>query len=106
MHALVSLRRLALVVGFLALAAGTAPAQEMPAWAAPQELPDRPALPDRPPPEIGPFDCPEINPNPNCIDVTPAPVDGGLVLLALLGTGYAVRRLRRDSDEESDSDDA
>ena len=104
MHALVSLRRLALVVGFLALAAGTAPAQEMPAWAAPQELPERPALPDRPPPSFGPFSCPDANPN--CIDVTPAPVDGGLVLLALLGTGYAVRRLRRDSDEESDSDDA
>jgi hypothetical protein len=41
-----------------------------------------------------------INPNPNCGDVVPAPVGEGLALLALLGTGYAARRLRRSSDDE------
>lgn len=87
------MRAFMLILGFVAVTAVSAPAQEMPSWAAPQELPDRP----RPAPELAPFECPEANPN--CIDVEPAPVGGGLALLALLGTGYAVRRLRRDSDD-------
>ena len=65
------------------LVAVPAVAQEMPAWAAPQQLPDdpppqqRPAMPD----------------GPTLYD--PLPLDGGLALLALAGAGYAVRRLRR-----------
>lgn len=95
MHSRVCLRRLALLVGLLVATAGAAPAQEMPEWAAPQETSQR----SQPPGSLDSFECP--NANPNCIDVNPAPVDGGLALLALLGTGYAVRRLRRASDEGS-----
>ncbi|MEP0548665.1 MAG: hypothetical protein ABJF88_17150 [Rhodothermales bacterium] len=91
MHVRVCLRRLALVVGLLVATAAAAPAQEMPEWAAPQEA-ERP----QPPGSLESFECP--NANPNCRDINPAPVDGGLALLALLGTGYAVRRLRRRSE--------
>lgn len=97
MRAFVLLYRLALVVGLLAVTAVPTPAQEMPTWAAPQELPERTA---GNPEHLAPFDCPNANPN-DCIgDIPAAPVDGGLALLALLGAGYAVRRLRRDSDDD------
>ena len=94
--------RLSLFLGFLAVMAGPVSAQEMPAWAAPYEpgssQPDEDLA--RGGPTMGPFECPMANPN--CVDIDPAPVDGGLALLALLGTGYAVRRLRRDDDHDSD----
>ncbi len=55
-------------------------AQEIPEWAAPvTEPPPPPQRPDLP------------------IDPPPVPVDGGLFGLALVGAGYAVRRLRRQS---------
>ena len=54
-------------------------AQEIPAWAAPVDPPPPP------PAQFGP-DLPD--------DPDPVPLDG-LALLALAGTGYAVRRLRR-----------
>ena len=96
------MRVLFVLVCFL-FAAVPAAAQEMPSWAAPQELPEA----REPSPESeastrnsGAFECPLINPNPNCEDIVPAPVSEGLVLLALLGTGYAARRLRCVSDDE------
>jgi hypothetical protein len=70
----------------------------MPEWAAPQETAQRPSASGA----TDAFECP--NANPNCRDITPAPVDGGLALLALLGTGYAVRRLRRNGDSDSRDD--
>ena len=90
------MRALFVLVCFL-LAAAPAAAQEMPTWAAPQERPARQSSPDAEASSAngGSFECPRANPN--CEDITPAPVDGGLVLLALLGTSYAVRRLRRSS---------
>ena len=98
MRAFVFLYRLALIVGLFAVTAMSAPAQEMPTWAAPQELPERTAQASE-----APEPCPNANPN-DCIgnggDIPAAPVDGGLALLALLGAGYAVRRLRRDSDDD------
>lgn len=89
-----------LAVGLLFASAAPAIAQEMPSWAAPQEASeaDRPSQRQARPDHNGPFDCPQANPN--CIDIDPAPVDGGLALLALLGAGYAARRLRYTSDED------
>ena len=101
MCSLAYLCRSLLVLCLLAVMAGPVSAQEMPAWAAPQQIPESgPSDGARVGPTMGPFQCPRANPN--CEDITPAPVDGGLALLALLGTGYAVRRLRRDADHDSD----
>jgi len=77
---------LALLVGF----GGGAMAQEMPSWAAPSNDRGFAVRSDSDPP--GAFDPPDLPSNP-----PPVPVDGGLVLLALAGAGYAARRLRRDS---------
>lgn len=90
------MRVIFVLVCFFFAVAPTA-AQEMPAWAAPQELPEA-----REPSQESEastldskaFECPLINPNPNCEDIVPAPVGEGMALLMLLGTGYAVRRLR------------
>ncbi len=103
------MRALLLVFGFFVLTAAPAAAQEMPAWAAPAEQPAHGSRFDCPSanpncidvqPALSTFDCPSANPN--CIDIEPAPVSSGLALLALLGTGYAVRRLRRDPGEDDD----
>lgn len=89
-----------MAAGLLIASAAPAIAQEMPSWAAPQGASeaDRPAQAQPPPSDGGPFQCPAVNPN--CVDIDPAPVDGGLALLALLGAGYAARRLRHSSNEE------
>lgn len=44
---------------------------------------------------IGPMDCGGAD-QPPCppVDPNPVPLDGGLSLLALAGTGYAARKLR------------
>ena len=72
--------RLVLVLGLWASVSFPAVAQEMPSWAAPQELTDDPPPPSAPSPPGDP---------------SPVPVDGGLALLALAGAGYAAHRLRR-----------
>jgi hypothetical protein len=92
------MRVLLLLFGLVIGTASPAFAQEMPAWAAPQESPQAPSSDAEAfSPSPGAFECPAANPN--CRDIDPVPVDGGLALLALLGTGYAVRRLRRDADD-------
>ena len=72
----------------LCLVPSSLSAQEMPDWAAPQSRSDRQAGPS----PTDDFSCGDANPN--CVDVDPVPLGEGLALLALLGTGYAVRRLR------------
>lgn len=95
------MRVLLLILGLVIGMASPAYAQEMPAWAA------SPGASDAQQPSgggetfgssAGALECP--NANPNCQDIDPVPVDGGVALLALLGTGYAVRRLRREADDE------
>ena len=80
------MRVLFVLVCFL-LAAAPAAAQEMPTWAAPQELPDREQIesPEQPSPERAP-DLPD--------DPAPVPLDAGLAVLALAGAGLAARRLK------------
>lgn len=72
--------RLLLALGLWVSVSFPAAAQEMPGWAAPQQLEDAPVA-DEPP--VLPDDPPIV------------PVDGGLALLALAGAGYAAHRLRR-----------
>jgi hypothetical protein len=75
---------LALLVGF----GGGAVAQEMPSWAAPSNDGGF-AVRSNGPPDV--FEPPVLPAYPPAV-----PVDGGLALLALVGAGYAARRLRRE----------
>lgn len=76
--------RTALVLGLCAAPLAPALAQEMPSWAAPDEI-------GPPPPNVDPDARvgPDLPPDPS-----PVPLDG-LAWMALVGAGYAARRLRR-----------
>lgn len=80
------MRVLFVLVCFL-LVAVPVTAQEMPTWAAPQDLPDREQVEslEQPSPERAP-DLPD--------DPAPVPLDAGLAVLALAGAGLAARRLK------------
>ncbi|MEL6611756.1 MAG: hypothetical protein AAFQ53_06655 [Bacteroidota bacterium] len=67
----------------------TATAQSLPDWAAPSSSP--PAFEEQPAEAV-----PTLPGDP-----TQVPIDGGLGLLALLGVGYAARKLRARRDEQS-----
>jgi hypothetical protein len=86
----VNLRTLGVALG-LALPLGTAAqtnVQPLPDWLAPQAA-------EAPPPMEAPMPGEPPMGGDNCCDPPPAPVDGGLSLLALAGAGYAAHRLRR-----------
>ncbi|MEL6770980.1 MAG: hypothetical protein AAFP18_07940 [Bacteroidota bacterium] len=86
-----SMDRLRFCVLLVCLALGSRPAataQSLPDWAAPSSPP--PTF-EEPPAEAVP-----TLPG----DPTQVPIDGGLGLLALLGVGYAARKLRTQRSEE------
>ena len=65
----------------------------LPSWAEPRESP---LSGQNPSPTPAQADSEPVLPGPP----SQVPVDGGLALLAAAGAGYAVRRLKKSSDEE------
>ena len=66
------------------------PSVGLPSWAEPKASSEQGSLP----PSAGTNDTPPPPP------IDQVPVDGGLVLLAAAGAGYAVRRLRKSQSDE------
>ncbi len=50
---------------------------------------------------VNPFDEPPIGPDPGGPNTSTVPVDGGASLLALAGAGYAVKKFKKNKEQQA-----